>query len=304
MTYQEPGAGSQSVPPVPFNQSQQPYGQQPFGQQPNGQQQYPQGPGQQPYGQQPAPQSKSGRNILALVALIVSVVGFIFACVPGALIVGWILLPIAFILSIVSLFLKGTGKGLGVAGLIVSIVGTIVGVVVFFSVVAVSIDEAFGGDTTVVDEPATSEEAVEGAAPSEAEGTRENPVSLGSTIQNDDWTVVINSHNADGNATVGANSFNEPAPAGSHYEIVNYTVTYTGEDSGFAAFVSLDLVTGGGNVVNSFDNLAILDDSMGLDELFKGASATGSAAFLVPDGESVLIRVSPGMTGDEVFVKP
>jgi hypothetical protein len=297
MTYQEPGAGSQSVPPVPFNQSQQPYGQQPFGQQTNGQQQYPQGPGQQP-----AP--KAGRNVLALVALIVSIIGFIFACVPGALIVGWILLPIAFILSIVSLFLKGTGKGLGIAGLVISIVGTIVGVVVFFSVVAVAIDDAIGGDTTVVEEPATSEEAVEGAAPAEAEGTRENPVSLGSTIQNDDWTVVINSHNADGNATVGANSFNEAAPAGSHYEIVNYTVTYTGEDSGFAALVSLDLVTGAGNVVNSYDNLAILDDGMGLDELFNGASATGSTAFLVPDGESVLIRVSPGMGADEVFVKP
>ncbi len=304
MTYQEPGAGSQSVPPVPFNQSQQPYGQQPYGQQPNGQQQYPQGPGQQPYGQQPAPESKSGRNILALVALIVSVVGFIFACIPGALIVGWILLPIAFILSIVSLFLKGTGKGLGIAGLIISIVGTIVGVVVFFSVVAVAIDDAIGGDTTVVEGSAAPEEAVEDAAPAEEAGTRENPVGLGSTIQSDDWTVVVNSHNADGNATVGANSFNEAAPAGSHYEIVNYTVTYTGDDSGFAAFVSLDLVTGGGNVINSFDNLAILDDGMGLDELFNGASATGSTAFLVPDGESVLIRVSPGMGADEVFVKP
>ncbi len=44
-------------------------------------------------------------NIVALVAMIVAIVGFIFACIPGALIVGWILLPIAFVLSIVSLFL-------------------------------------------------------------------------------------------------------------------------------------------------------------------------------------------------------
>lgn len=47
-----------------------------------------------------------------------------------------------------------------------------------------------------------------------------------------------------------------------------------------------------------------LADGFGMDELHKGASATGSEAFLVPDGETVLIRVAPGMFGDEVFVQP
>ncbi len=92
-------------------------------------------------------------NVLALVAMIVAIVGFIFACIPGALIVGWILLPIAFILSIVSLFLKGSGKWMGIVGLVVSIVGTIVGFVVFFAVVANAASEAFGGTETVVTQP-------------------------------------------------------------------------------------------------------------------------------------------------------
>ena len=74
-------------------------------------------------------------NVLALVAMIVAIVGFIFACVPGALIVGWILLPIAFVLSIVSLFLKGDRKWMGIVGLIVSIVGTIVGAAVFLAAI-------------------------------------------------------------------------------------------------------------------------------------------------------------------------
>lgn len=39
-------------------------------------------------------------------------------------------------------------------------------------------------------------------------------------------------------------------------------------------------------------------------KLYAGASATGSEAFLVPDGESVLLRVRPGLFADEVFVKP
>lgn len=249
-------------------------------------------------------------NVLALVAMIVAIVGFIFACVPGALIVGWILLPIAFVLSIVSLFLKGGRKWMGVVGLILSIVGTIVGFVVFFAVIANAANEAFGDTETTVSQPADAPE--EDAAPAVEEepadaaeqGTRENPYPLGSQISSSDWTVVVNSHTADGAAAVAANGYNDPAPAGSHYEVINYTVTYTGEESGLAAEVSMAFVTSAGNVVNSYDNLVILEDGFGMDELYNGASATGSQAFLVPDGETVTIRVRPGMLADEVFVQP
>jgi hypothetical protein len=251
-----------------------------------------------------AQQTKPQRNILALVAFIVSVVGFIFACIPGALIIGWILLPIAFILAIVSLFMKGKGKGLGIAGLIISVVGTIVAFVVFFAVVAASFSSAFDQDTTVVETPSDSGEAPAAEEPATEVGTRENPAAIGSTIAGETWSVVVNSYSTDASAAVAANSFNEAAPAGSHYEIVNYTVTYTGAESAIAAEVTVDVVTGSGNVINSFDKFVILDDSMGLDELFNGASATGSAAFLIPDGESVLIRVQPGFFTDEVFVAP
>ncbi|WP_227529826.1 hypothetical protein [Microbacterium tenebrionis] len=261
---------------------------------------------------QPATPAK--RNVLALVALITAAVGFIFACIPGALIVGWILLPIAFVLSIVSLFLKGSGKWMGIVGLVASVVGTIVGFVVFFAVVAGVAQEAFedefGNGDTVVSEP--TDESGEDAAPAAeegsdaaAEGTRENPYALGSTISSSDWTVVINSHTADGAAAVAeGNQFNEAAPAGSHYEIVNYTVTYTGTDSGLAPEVGVDVVTSAGNVINSYDAMVVLADNFMADELYNGASATGSQAFLVPDGETALIRVRPGMFADEVFVQP
>ncbi len=244
--------------------------------------------------------------MLALVALIVSIVGFIAACIPGVFVLGWILLPIAFILSIVSLFMKGSGKGLGIAGLIVSIVGTIVAFIVFFAVVAVAVNGAFSDETTVTEDTSAVEGATEEPPSSSSEaGTRDNPVAIGSTISSDNWSVVVNSYTADGTAAVAsANSFNEAPAAGSHYEIVNYTVTFTGEDSSYAAEVGVDIVTSAGNVINSFDNLVILSDGFGLDELFAGASATGSAAFLVPDGESVLIRVKPGILADEVFVSP
>ncbi|WP_300268150.1 hypothetical protein [Microbacterium sp.] len=271
----------------------------------------PQQPPQLPPAEATAPAAKK-TNVLALIALIVAAVGFIFACVPGAAIIGWILLPIAFIISIVSLFLKGGGKWMGIVGLALSIVGTIVGFVVFFAVVANAADEAFDeafGDTdTTVSQPADEEaEAAVEDEPTDAslDGTRENPYPLSSQISTDDWTVVINSHTADGAAAVAeGNQFNDEAPAGSHYEIVNYTVTYTGDDSGLAAEVSVALVTSAGNVVNSYDSLVVLADSFGLDELYDGASATGSVAFVVPDGETALIRVAPGILADEVFVQP
>ena len=258
------------------------------------------------------PMAPAKRNVLAIVALVVSVVGFVFACMPGALIVGWILLPIGFVLSIVALFLKGRGKWMAVVALVASIVGTIVGVVVFTTVVANSFNEAFGEpDVTVsepdidsVADPAVSAEPAGETEEAAAQGTRDNPFPLGSTITTDDWTVVINSYTLDGAAAVAAgNSFNDPAPAGSHYEIVNATVTYTGAESGYAAEVGVALVTSSGNVVNSFDNIVVLADGFGLDELYAGASTTGSIAFLVPDGETATIRVSPGFFADEVFVQ-
>ncbi|GGM37201.1 DUF2510 domain-containing protein [Microbacterium saperdae] len=247
-------------------------------------------------------------NVLALVAAIVAVVGFIFACIPGALILGWILLPIAFILSIVSLFLKGDKKWLGIVGLILSIVGTIVGVFVFLGVVATSFDDAFGGgDTTVTQlDDAEDDDAPADDEPADAEqGTRENPIAIGAEISNSEWVVVVNSVNPDGNAIVSdANQFNEVAPSGSHYEIVNYTITYKGADSASSSEVTVDVVTSAGNVVNSFDSMVVLSDEFGFEELFAGAAVTGSQAFLVPDGETILVRVSPGYFADEVFVKP
>jgi len=69
-------------------------------------------------------------NVLGVIALVVAGVGFVFACIPFVQVGGLILLPIAFVLSIVALFLEGR-KWPAITGLIVSIVGAIVGAMVF-----------------------------------------------------------------------------------------------------------------------------------------------------------------------------
>ncbi len=111
------------------------------------------------------PPDAGSRNVLGIVALVVSVVGFIFACVPGALVVGWVLLPIGFILGIIALFLKNKTKWQGLTAIIVSVVGTIVGVVVFLSLAAGAVSDAIDdnvtdkvGSSDAADDPADDEE--------------------------------------------------------------------------------------------------------------------------------------------------
>lgn len=123
----------------------------------------------------PAPEKKP-RNILGIVALAVSIVGFVFACIPGSLIVGWILLPIGFILGIIALFQKDKPKWQGLTAIIVSIVGTIVGVIVFLAVAATAFDDAFGD--AITEEVGTSDVVEEGTA-EEAPAVEEEPAVAG-----------------------------------------------------------------------------------------------------------------------------
>lgn len=256
------------------------------------------------------------RNVLGIVALVVAVVGFVFACIPGALIVGWVLLPIAFILGIVSVFLPRKGKGLGVAAIIVSVVGTVVGFIVFFAVVANSFSEAFGGDSEVVASEQVQEgESVldEGAESDEEEapvaevGTRDNPAPLGSVIENNEWSVVLNSVDFDAADAIAAeNMFNEPAPEGFAYIMVNVTVTYLGNDpDGAMPWVGIDYVTAEGNTIDQSESFVVAPDELDMfSQLYEGASATGNLVLIAPADsvEEGVFAVTPGMFGDKVFV--
>jgi hypothetical protein len=255
--------------------------------------------------------AKKQRNVVGLIALIAGVLGFIFACIPGALIIGWILLPIAFVLAIVSLFFKDKAKGMGITALILSIVGTIVGFIVFFAVVATSVDNAFGSGDTKVAAPSSNAAGNAGATenkPAAQAGTRENPSPIGSVVESKDWRVVVNSVTlAASDAVVAANQFNKPPTAGSEYILVNYSATYIGDEANgqMPAFVSVDYVTADGKTVNRLDNSAVAPEAIDtMSTLYKGGTATGNIAIQVPTataGQGVL-AVRPGMLADKVFV--
>ena len=253
--------------------------------------------------------AKKKLNVVGLIALVTAALGFIFACMPGALIVGWILLPIAFVLALVSLFLRDKPKGMGITALILSIVGTIVGAVVFFAVVGSSIDNALGSGDTKVVAPSGEAGATDGAADPAAEaGTRENPHPIGSVIESDDWRIVVNSVSlAATDAVVAANQFNDPPAEGSEYILVNYSATYIGDDPNgqMPAFVSVEYVTADGRTVNAFAKSVSEPDPIDTTSaLYKDGTATGNEAFEVPTataGQGVL-AVRPGMLADKVFV--
>lgn len=248
----------------------------------------------------PQPAAKPARNIVAIAALVVSLLGFVFAVMEGAYLLGWILLPIAFVLSLVGLFQKAP-KRAAVAALIISIVGTVAGGVAFLSSMARVADEAFGGTTPSVVPAAgvPAAAAPEGQeAPKDAAeaGSRENPHPLGTTITTDDWTVTVNSYTpAATKQVLAANQFNDKPAEGQEYALVNLTVTRQGADAASPIFeVGVDYVSASGNV---FTTSGVAPDPLSNNELFTGASATGNEAILVPSGDDGRLRVKIGFIG-------
>ncbi len=261
-----------------------------------------------PYGSLPSLEEEpKRRNTVGMVALIVAVLGTIMSVVPGAAIVGWILLPFGFILGLVGLFMSGKPKGTSISAVIVSIVGTIVAMAFFVTVVGDAFDEAFDDEVTVSQPGSGSSGAGAVADSSDADsddstGSRTNPSAIGDVLSSDEWEVVVNSFTR--NATdqvMAANMFNDPPPPGSQYALVNLTATYIGDESGHADFLSAAFVTDAGNVIRDYDHSAVTPDPLE-GELYTGASATGNIDLAIPEGESGLLRLELGTFGGEVFV--
>lgn len=267
-------------------------------------------------------------NAMAIIAFVMSIIGFVFACMPGALLLGWILLPIAFLLSIISFFLAGRGKGFGIAALIISVVGTIVGVLVFLFVVATSFDEAFNPETTTVEEssdeqpvmedegddvaqgadedPNAAQETEDEAAASAEQGSRANPYALGTTVESGDWELTVKSVDVDATDEVMAeNPYNEEPGDGNQYLMASIELTYIGDDpQGAMPETDIRFVTAEGNTVDGYDSIAVVPDQ--LDEmttLYEGATESGNIAFSVPskDVENGEIVIAPTYFGDDVF---
>lgn len=271
--------------------------------------------GMPPGGSVPVPAKRPGG--LGRIALILAIVGAVFAVTRGAFVIGWLVLPVALILAIVALAQRGTRKKAAWAALAVSLLGGIAGMVAFSAAVSDAVDDAFGsGEVEVVspsapaeqpaadmpaDDDATDEPDTDDAAGTPA-GTRENPLPVGSTITSENWEVTVNSFTPDATeAVLAANTFNEAPAEGTTYALINVTITYVGEESAYAAEVQTAYVTSTGEVVDGTDSLVVAPDSIGLEELYTGGSVTGNVVRQIPAGDAGTIRVTPGWFTDDIF---
>ncbi|MHC9043733.1 DUF2510 domain-containing protein [Microbacterium saperdae] len=123
-------------------------------------------PAAAPYGQA-APEGPKKVSVLGLVGLGLGVLGTILVFIPVIGFIGFIVLAAGFIVSLISLFLKGK-KWPGITGLILAVVGTIIGIVMSFIYLF-----AFAqGVSSEIDNLPTSSPSIEATAPSETdEGT-------------------------------------------------------------------------------------------------------------------------------------
>ncbi|PRB10405.1 DUF2510 domain-containing protein [Microbacterium sp. MYb62] len=117
------------------------------------------------YGQ-PEPEAPRKLSVLGLVGLGLSVLGTILVFIPLIGIVGFILLGAGFIVSLISLFLKGK-KWPGITGLILAVVGTIIGIIVsIFLVIAIAQNVS-----DEIENLPSSSPSIEATAPSDTDGT-------------------------------------------------------------------------------------------------------------------------------------
>lgn len=246
----------------------------------------------------PQPAGKQ-KNTLGLIALIVGIVGFVFACIPGALIIGWVLLPIAFILGIVGLFAAGKAKGTSIAAVIVSIVGAIVGVTVFVTVVADAVDDALKDSGLAPSAPtAVNPPAADGDS---ATGTRDKPLPIGQTVSTPEWQVTLGAPREAWAEIAAENSFNDPPKDGMEYWIVPVTATYTGENTG-TPWLDITVKFVGSDNRTYDERCGVIPNPLDeVGELYKDGVAEGNTCVAVPAGADGLWTVSTGFAGKPVF---
>jgi Protein of unknown function (DUF2510) len=241
----------------------------------------------------PGPAAESSRpNVVGIVALVLAGIGFIFACIPFVQVVGWVLLPIAFVLSIVALFLRG-GKWPAITALILSIVGAIVGAMVFAAV-------AFFGQ--VVDSGIIQEEIREGleeefgtpvptesAPPGETDAGPEVGLAFGETMVWDDGVTMTVSEPepfTPSELSVGADQA----------ENLVFTLTITNDSSENVQPVVVSSLSSGDSEATRIIDIGAEGGQVGIPPttpILPGESITWQEAWSVADPGSLTMQTAP-----------
>ncbi|WP_407360317.1 DUF2510 domain-containing protein [Microbacterium sp. LBN7] len=122
----------------------------------------------------PAPARKV--SVLGIIGLAVAVLGVVLACVPPVAAIGWVVLGLGFVTSLVSLFLRGA-KWPGITGMGVTVFGTVLALGV--ALLTLGIDSTVEADPVPIATPSERppvDDSTEGTTdPSEIEGAEMVP---------------------------------------------------------------------------------------------------------------------------------
>lgn len=246
-------------------------------------------PGQAPYPGQPgAPAEPKKTSVLGLVGLGIAALGLILAFIPVTLPFAWFLLAAGFIVSLISLFLKGT-KWPGITGLGVSVLGGIVAIVVsiiFVLAVANSVRPVTlpDDDEGTTQSPAPETDDTGDAGTGEvAEGTLGEPVvvpQLQGTAE-----VTIRS------ATFGPSNGSDFESANGGYLLIDVTwETLDGMTYVNPVYFSVETADG---VEGDYDIFG--DATLESSEQNAGATAEGTVSFDVAESPSYVIVITNEM---------
>lgn len=140
----------------------------------------------------------------------------------------------------------------------------------------------------------------DGEAEEEPLGTRDHPLSLGTTIEMGDWALSVEDVTLDAHEVVAdENEFNDPPAEGRQFVLFRVSATYEGEDSGDPWDVGWGIV---GSEGNTFGPGGSMDDHCGVipdpldekGETFPGGSIEGNVCVSIDadqlDGATIRVE--------------
>ncbi|WP_448811210.1 DUF2510 domain-containing protein [Agromyces bauzanensis] len=235
--------------------------------------------------------SNPGPHVVSIIALVLAIVGLVFALIPPVSGIAWILVPAAFVLSIIGLSLRGA-KWPAVTGLIVSIIAAIVGIVMLVTFVIGQIGTVIGEiDDAIPDVP---------VLPQPGDGQPEAPDALtagnlafGETMTWDDGvalTVSAPEPYTPSEFAVGATQANH----------IVFTLTITNNSSEDLQPLPLPTLSAGDQEVSQVIDLGgdLLDpgDDVGIPPtatVEPGGSVSWRVAWSVDDPSALTLQVAP-----------
>jgi hypothetical protein len=241
--------------------------------------------------------SNPGPSVVSIIALVVAIVGLVFVFIPAVSGFAWILVPVAFVLSLIGLFLRGA-KWPAVTGLVVSIIAAIIGIVMFVTFLIGSlgnlvdeIDDSLP-DVPVFPQPGPDDPGAD-SEPDQPEAPVARDLAFGETMTWDDGvalTVAAPEPYTPSDFAVGATQANN----------VVFTLTIINNSTEDLQPLPLPTLSSGGQEVSQiFDigsDVFAPGDDVGFppaDTIEPGGSVSWRAAWSLDDPSSLTLEVSP-----------